>query len=229
MKPGTFWAYEGTAVDEGEKVSRRIEFAVTDLTKEIDGVHTVVAWVEDYTNDELTEKEIAFYAQDKDGNVWYFGEHPEDYEVGEFVDAPTWIAGIADAKPGIKMLANPELGSLSLFQGWAPDVEWSDYGQVNQAGQKTCVPVRCYENALVIAESSLGEEGAYQLKYYAEGVGNIQVGWMGTDESQEELMLIEYKQLSPEELAEVHTQVLALEKHAYEVSQAVYQGTAPAQ
>jgi len=85
MLPGTFWAYEGSALDGGETISRRIEFTVTDLTKEIDGVRTVVAWIEDYNNDELIEKEVSFYAQDKDSNVWYFGEHPEDYEAGEFM------------------------------------------------------------------------------------------------------------------------------------------------
>jgi hypothetical protein len=229
MQPGTFWAYEGTALDGGESVSRRIEFTVTDLTKEIDGVRTVVAWIEDYNNDELIEEEIAFYAQDKDGSVWYFGEHPEDYEAGEFVEAPTWIAGIADAKPGIKMLADPQLEAPVLYQGWGPRVEWSDYGQIDQLGLKACVPVDCYENVLVIAESSLGEEGAYQLKYYAQGVGNIQVGWKGTDETQEELNLVEYRQLSPEELANIHSQALELEKHAYEVSPDVYGETSPAE
>ena len=229
MKPGTFWAYEGTAADGGETVSRRIEYTVTDLTKEIEGVRTVVAWIEDYNNDELIEEEIAFYAQDKDGTVWYFGEHPEDYENGNFVEAPTWIAGLADAKPGIKMLPDPQLGGPVLYQGWGPEVEWSDYGQVDQVGQKSCVPVDCYENVLVIAESSLGEEGAYQLKYYAQGVGNVQVGWKGTDETQEELTLVEYKQLSPEELADVHAQALELEKHAYEVSKDVYGETLPMQ
>ncbi|HLO33000.1 MAG TPA: hypothetical protein VK249_27895 [Anaerolineales bacterium] len=229
MKPGTYWAYEGTALDEGNTVDRRIEFSVTDLTKEIEGVRTVAAWIEDYNNGELAEKEIAFYAQDNDGNVWYFGEHPEDYVDGEFVDAPTWIAGIADAKPGIKMQPDPQLGAPSLFQGWGPGVDWSDYGQVDQVGQKTCVPVDCYQDVLVIAESSLAEAGAYQLKYYARGVGNIQVGWKGTDETHEELKMVEYKQLSPDELADIHKQALELEQHAYEVNKDIYGETTPMQ
>lgn len=229
MQPGTFWAYEGTAVDGGESVSRRIEFTVSDLTKEIEGVRTVVGWIEDFTNDELVEKEIAFYAQDDDGNVWYFGEHPEDYEDGKFVESPTWVAGIEDAKAGIKMPANPQPGTPAVYQGWGPGVEWSDYGQVDQMGQKVCVPVDCYEDVLVIAETSLGEAGAYQLKYYASGVGNIQVGWKGEDEAKEDLKLVEYMQLSPEALAKVHTQVLELEKHAYEVSKDVYGQTPPAE
>jgi hypothetical protein len=227
MKPGTFWAYEGSAIDEGENVARRIEFTVTDLTKEIDGVQMVVTWTEDFNNGELIEKEISFYAQDKDGNVWYFGEYPEEYAGGEFVEAPTWIAGIAGAQPGIKMQPDPQLGAPSLYQGWGPEVEWSDYGQVDQMGVETCVPVACYENVLVMAESSLGEEGAYQLKYYAADVGNVQVGWKGTDEAHEELKLVEYRQLTPEELAVFHAQALELEKHAYEISTDIYGQTSP--
>src|SRR3972149_10799540 len=70
MQPGTQWAYEGTTVEDGESLPRRLEFTVTDLTKEIEGVRTVVAWIVDYNDGEVVEKEIAFYAQDNDGNVW---------------------------------------------------------------------------------------------------------------------------------------------------------------
>lgn len=227
MQPGTKWVYEGTALDdEGNSVDRRIEFTVTDLTKEIAGVRTVVAWIVDYNDGEVTEKEIAFYAQDNDGNVWYLGEHPEEYENGEFVAAPTWIAGIEEAKAGVKMWADPKVGGPVVYQGWGPAVEWSDYGQVDQVGQETCVPVDCYTDVLVIAESSLGETGAFQLKYYARGVGEIRVGWKGEDETQEELELVEFLQLGPEALAEVRAEVLELEKHAYEISD-VYAETAP--
>jgi hypothetical protein len=227
MQPGTKWVYEGTAVDDdGNAVSRRIEFTVTDLTKEIEGVHTVVGWIEDSTNGELTEKEIAFYAQDNSGNVWYFGEHPEDYKNGKFIEAPTWIAGFQDAKPGIVMMAKPQLGMPNLYQGWGPEVKWSDYGRVEQMGQETCVPLKCYEDVIVNAEANLEEPGAFQLKYFARGVGEVRVGWRGTDATKEELQLIEYKQLSPDELAETRTQALAVEKHAYEISD-VYKQTSP--
>jgi hypothetical protein len=227
MQPGTRWVYEGTAVEDGESLARRIEFTVTDLTKEIAGVRTVVAWIVDYNDDEVIEKEIAFYAQDKDGNVWYLGEYPEEYEDGEFVQASPWIHGIEDAKAGIKMVTDPGPGIPSYFQGWGPAVDWSDYGMVDQIGQDTCVPVDCYQDVLVIAESSLEEVDAYQLKYYARGVGEVHVGWKGEDATQEELELVELVQLSPEGLAEIRAMVLELEKHAYEISKGVYDQTTP--
>lgn len=228
MKPGTKWVLEGTAVENGETISRRIEFTVTDLTKVIGDVRTVVAWIVDYTDGEVIEKELAFYAQDNDGNVWYLGEHPEEYEDGQFLMASPWIAGLEDARAGIKMWAEPKMGGLVVYQGWGPAVEWSDYGQVDQVGQEICVPVDCYKDVLVMAESSLGEENAYQLKYYARGVGEIKVGWKGADETKEELELVELIMLSPEQMAEIRADALEVEKHAYEVSD-VYKQTSPAE
>jgi hypothetical protein len=230
MKPGLRWVHEGNAVDEeGNSLTRRIEFTVTDLTKEIAGVSTVVAWIVDYNDDEVIEKEIAFYAQDMDGNVWYFGEYPEEYENGEFVKASPWIHGVEEARAGIKMVAKPAMGISNYFQGWGPAVDWSDYGQVDQMGSETCVPVDCYSDVLVIAESSLGELDAYQLKYYARGVGEVRVGWKGEDATQEELELVEHVQLNPDELAEIRAMALELENHAYEISKDVYAQTQPAE
>jgi len=226
MQPGTKWVHEGSAVENGETVARRIEFTITDLVKEIEGVRTVVAWIVDYNDDEVIEKEIAFYAQDDDGNVWYLGEHPEEYENGEFIAAPTWIAGLDEARPGVKMWADPKIGSPVVYQGWGPNVEWSDYGQVDQMIQEVCVPVDCYTDVLVNAESSLGEVDAYQLKYYARNVGEIRVGWRGEDATQEDLELVELVMLTPEELSIVSSEALAVEEHAYEISD-VYQQTTP--
>jgi len=212
LEPGSSRAYEGFTVADGEKVPRRLEFVVTDLTKVIEGVRTVVAWVVDISDNEVVEKEIAFYAQDNDGNVWYFGEYPEEYENGELVDAPFWIAGLDEAKPGVKMWAEPHLGTPSYFQGWGPAVEWSDYGTVDQVGQSICVPVACYEDVLVIAESSLEEGGAFQLKYYGRGAGEIRVDWRGSDTSQERLELVDAINLEPAALEQVHSEALEMDK-----------------
>ena len=228
MQPGTQWVYEGTAVDEeGNNFARRIEFTITDLTKEINGVRTVVAWIVDYNNDEVIEKEVAFYAQDNDSNVWYLGEHPEEFADGKFVDAPTWIAGLEDARAGIKMMAEPQVGTAKYFQGWGPAVEWSDYGRIEKMGREPCVPVDCYKDVLVIAEASLKEAGAAQFKYYVPNVGEVRVNWGGQDATQEALELVKLEHLSPEALAEIRAEALALEKHAYEVSADVYGKTSP--
>jgi hypothetical protein len=229
LQPGTQWVFEGFTIEDGEEIPHRLEFTVTDLTKEIDGVRTVVAYILDYSDGQLVEKEIAFYAQDNDGNVWYLGEHPEEYEGGEFVNAPTWISGLEEAKAGIKMMAQPQVGTPSYFQGWGPVVGWTDYAQVDEMGQELCVPIGCFQDVLVTAESSLEEVDIFQLKYYASGVGNVRVGWRGAAAAQEELEAVVFDQLSPAVLAEIRRQALELEQHAYEVSADVYGQTPPAE
>ena len=232
LRPGMRLVYEGTAVDdEGEEEALRVEIHVTDLTKVIDGVRSVVSWDLDYADGELVEAELAFFAQDNGGNVWRMGEHPEEYEDGKFVEALTWLAGFKGAKAGLSMQANPRPGTPSYSQGWAPAVGFTDRGKVDQMGQKIRVPAGSFEDVLVISESS-GEEGpdAEQLKYFARGVGNIKVGWRGEGEkTQEVLELIKIKTLGPEDLAEVRAKALELEKHAYEVSKDVYAHTQPAE
>lgn len=229
LQPGTRWIYEGTTIDdEGNAVPHRVEITITDLTKIIGGVRAVVSWDLDYSDGELAEAELAFYAQDDEGNVWRMGEYPEEYDAGQVVASPTWIHGLAEARAGIHMQAHPELGTPSYAQGWGPAVDWTDRGQVDQMHQQVCVPVDCYEDVLVIAETSQAEPDAQQLKYYAPGVGNIRVTWRGEGEkTKETLELVELVQLSPDAMAEARTAARALEKSAYANSPDVYALTAP--
>ena len=230
LKPGTRFVYAGIAIDNGKPVPRRLVVTVTDLTKVIGGVRTVVSWDVDYNAGELVEAELAFYAQDRDGNVWLMGEYPEEYEKGKLVTAPAWLHGLEEARAGIAMQAKPQLGTPSYSQGWGPAVNWTDRGQVDQMGKATCVPAGCYQDVLVIAETSKAETNAHQLKYWARGVGNVRVGWRGKGEkTKESLELVDSMQLGPEALAEVRAKALELEKHAYEMSKNVYSHTSPAE
>lgn len=230
LKPGTRFVYEGFTIEDDKPVPHRLVSTVTDLTKVIDGVRTLVVWEVDYSAGQLAETEIAFIAQDNDGNVWRLGEYPEVYEDGKFVEAPAWIHGREGARAGISMKARPRPGTPSYAQGWGPAVKWTDRAVVDQMGQKTCVPLRCYEDVLVIAETSKEEPDAEQLKYYARGVGNIRVGWRGTGEkTRETLELVEVVRLGPEALAEARAKALELERRAYTFSENVYGRTPPAE
>ena len=227
FKPGTQWVYEGYTTENNEQVSHRLIITVTDLIKIIDGIPSVVTWDLDYSADQLVEAELAFFAQDDDGIVWRMGEYPEEYENGKFIEAPTWIHGIDDALAGIAMFANPELNTPDYPQGWAPNEDWTDRGKVDHVGQQLCVPFDCYDNVLVIAETSKSEPDAFQLKYYAPGVGNISVDWRGEDQSQEKMELVNLVDLDAETMAEVRKNAQALEAHAYKVSKVVYAKTLP--
>ena len=230
LQPGMQYILEGITEEAGLTTPHRVIFTVTDLTKMIDGIRTVVVWDQDFSAGAVEETELAFFAQDNDGNVWHLGQYPEVYDKnGKLVEAPAWISGLKGARAGISMKATPELGTPSYSQGWGPAVNWTDRAQVAQMGQQTCVPFDCFENVLVIEEFSRDEPDAFQLKYYARGVGNVRVGWRGADATKETLELIEFTRLSPEALAEVRAQAMELEKRAYEISKEVYDQTLPAE
>jgi hypothetical protein len=227
LKPGNQLVFEGFTIENGEQVAHRVIITVTDLTKVIAGVRSVATWDLDYSGGKLVEAELAFFAQDNDGNVWRMGEYPEEYDNGKFLDAPTWIHGLDNALAGIAMWAVPKPNTPDYAQGWGPEVDWTDRGLVDQLGQSICVPVACYENVLIVKETSQTETGAFQLKYYAPGVGNIMVDWTGADKTQETLELVEFNQLSSEKMNEARASALELEKHGYEVSKDVYAKTPP--
>jgi hypothetical protein len=219
LVPGTKLVYEGKVNDGKDRLSHRVVFIVTDLTKTIDGVETAVIWDRDYTGGELVEAEIAFFAQDDSGNVWLFGEYPEEYDGGKVVDAPTWLQGLAGAQAGVFMRADPQPETPEYAQGVAAKVGFTDRAFVHSIEAENCVPYQCFENVLVVDEYNPDEPGKHQLKYYAEGVGNIRVGWSGRREKDKEvLFLVDAQQLDEAGLAEARDAALALEASAFDRS-----------
>jgi len=228
LVPGTRMTWEGTAFDDGEKIRRRVVFTVSDMTKTIDGVTTVVGLDLDYNDDELGEQEIMFFAQDDGGNVWLFGEYPEEYEDGEIAKTPAWIHGFEGAKAGLAMKAEPAMGDADYAQGWGPKIGWNDRASVYATGEDTCTPVDCYGDVLVMREFGLDLPGASQLKYYAPGVGTVRIGWTGpNEEEQEEMVLVSIERLTAEEMDELRQTVIAQDQRAYDQVPEVYGTTAP--
>jgi hypothetical protein len=229
MVPGTQFLWEGHAFDDGERVSRAIEFTVTDMAKTINGVQTVVARDRDITNGQVEEIELTFFAQDDFGTVWYFGEYSEEYDDKQIVKSPLWLAGLRKARAGIMMPANPRTGTPDYGEGWGgSDLVWTDRAKVHQIGVKNCVPTGCYSDIVVIDEFNPDEPDQHQLKYYAPGVGGIRTGWSGAKEvEREELALTSRKNLGPGALADLREDVLAEERRAYHRSPGTYGKTAP--
>jgi hypothetical protein len=229
LVPGTEFTWKGQAFDDGERVARSITTTVTDVTKVVDGVRTVVAWDRDSTDGDLEEVELTFYAQDDEGAVWYFGEYSEEYDDTRIVKSPMWLGGLRGAMPGVMMQSAPRPGTASYAEGWGgSDVNWTDRGKVDNAGESTCVPVGCYNDVVVIDEFNLDEPGKHQLKYFAPQVGGIRTGWRGAAEvEREELELASLKRLDAHEMAAVRRAVQAEEARAYRRSPDVYGTTSP--
>ena len=135
LEPGSKFTYMKKTTEGLE----RSEVVVLRETKEIMGVTTIVVWDRVWLNDKLKEDTRDWYAQDRDGNVWYFGEAVGNYKDGKLVNyAGTWEAGIDGAKPGIIMPANPKVGFT--YQQEDAKGKAEDMGTIIAVGERVTVP-----------------------------------------------------------------------------------------
>jgi CzcA family heavy metal efflux pump len=226
LKPGTQWTWQGKAMDGEDEIARGLISTVTDLTKTVGGVNTRVVWERDFNDGTLAEAELVFLAQDKDGNVWHFGQYSEIYDEEGVLDGGTaWLVGhLQGAKAGILVPANPKAGTPAYAEGFAPaPYFWDDYGRVSKTGAKTCVLTGCYDDVVVIEEFEPTKPDAFQLKFYARGVGNVRTGWRGKGEGEQEtLELVKLTTLDAAGLAEARAAALTLDGRAR-----LYGGTGP--
>jgi hypothetical protein len=228
MAAGAQFTYEGKIVDSEGSHEHSVTFTVTDLVKHVDGTETVVALDQDYLEGQLQEQELAFFAQDKAGNVWNFGEYPEEYDNGKLSGAPsTWIRGAGGAYGGMHVLSQPRAG-MQYREGLVPAIQFDDVSKVASVSQRTCVQADCYNSVVVVDETSPNDPASgHQIKYYAPGTGLVKVAAKGGD-SQEFLELASVKHLDGAGLAKWHAEALAMDKRAYKVAAKVYQVTPPA-
>lgn len=168
LKPGTILIYEGKT-DEG---TERIEVEVTNKTKEIQGIDCVVVSDKVYLDGDLIEDTLDWFAQDKDGNVWYFGEDSKEIEEGKVVSTEgSWEAGVDDAQPGIVMKANPKVGDEYRQEYYKGEAE--DMGEVLSLDESESVPFGSYDNLLMTKDWTPLEPEVEENKYYAKGIGVI--------------------------------------------------------
>jgi hypothetical protein len=164
MKPGTTFVYEGGA--------ERGEMTVTSDTKKVMGVQCVVVDHREWEGGKLIERTYDWFAQDKKGTVWYFGEDTKEYENGKVVSTKgSWEAGVDGAKPGIIMPADPKVGQ-SYRQEYYPG-EAMDMAKVLSLNASVTVPYGSFDRALETREWTPLQPGFSEKKYYVGGVGPL--------------------------------------------------------
>jgi hypothetical protein len=176
LKPGAKFVFE-KKTDAGTK---RTEVEVTNDTKEVMGVTATVVRDREWINGELHEDTRDWYAQDKAGNVWYFGEFVENYEGGKPTNHDgSWEAGIDGGKPGIAMLKEPKVGD-TYRQEYLPG-KAEDMGTVAAVGVKVSVAQGKYDDCVQIRDWSRIKESPIEYKYYCAGVGFMVKEEKGTE------------------------------------------------
>ena len=169
MVPGTTFIYDGNAGADPKHVTVRI----THTVKTIEGIPCVEVLDTVYVAGQLEEKTKDWFAQDDDGNVWYFGEFATEYANGVVIGhTGSWQAGQDGAQPGIVMEAKPRVGD-TYRQEFAPGVA-EDMATVLSLRASVSSPYRSFSgNALLTKEFSSLDPGKAEHKYYGPGVGLV--------------------------------------------------------
>src|ERR671915_1319003 len=164
MEPGTTFLYKGG--------TEHSEMSVTHQTKKVMGVKCVVVDHREWEGEMLIEKTYDWFAQDKEGTVWYFGEDTKEYENGKVVTTKgSCEAGVDGAKPGIIMPADPKVGE-SYRQEYYPG-EAMDMAKVLGLNETVRVPYGSFDHVLETKEWTPLQPVFYEKKYYVRGVGPL--------------------------------------------------------
>jgi hypothetical protein len=168
LKPGSLWVYRG--VKDG--VGQRDVVRVRRRTRTILGITaTVVSDVATH-NGRVLERTEDWYAQDRDGNVWYLGENTAAFEDGSIDRSGSWQAGRHGAEAGIIMTAQPQVGDTHRQEYWRGQAE--DQYWLVDLGQRADVPYGSFRHAALTLEWSRLEPGVIDRKLYVHGIGVVQ-------------------------------------------------------
>lgn len=184
--PGTRYVYEGQTVDGLERSERE----VLSETRQVMGIAATVVHDLVYLDGELSADTYEWFAQDKEGNVWFLGEDVKNYKNGQFKDTTgSWEAGVDGALPGIFMRAHPadHIGEVYRQQYYAGQEE--DMAQVLSVSEHVTIPYGSFNNVVQTLDYTSLEPGGQEHKFYAEGIGVIKTIHL---QSGEELFLIEF-------------------------------------
>jgi hypothetical protein len=167
--PGTVFVYHGEK--DGKK--GRDVLTVTHSHRTILGIRATVIADRLYLNGVLAERTTDWYAQDKQGNVWYLGESTRTVDShGRTISTDgTWLAGVNGARAGIYMPANPQPGNAGrqeFYKGHAED----QYKVLSLAAHATS-PGASSDHALLTQETTRLEPGTVDHKLYVSGVGTV--------------------------------------------------------
>jgi hypothetical protein len=131
--------------------------------------------------DVIKEDTDDWFAQDREGNVWYCGELSKDFETfeGDNPEKPELVsiggsfkAGRNGTKPGLIMLADPRVGKTYRQEFALGEAE--DIAEVISVTGTEMVPAAsCTDNCLVTRDANLLEPGENEFKYYAPNIGLI--------------------------------------------------------
>jgi hypothetical protein len=166
--PGTAFHFEGVK----GRISQTDDEVVTHRTKRILGIASTVVRDTVSEHGKAVERTLDYYAQDRQGNVWYMGELSLERHHGRLVKAgDSWLAGVDGGKPGIIMPAHPRRGDAYRQEYYPPGMALDEARVVGHRAAVT-VPDGTFKRPLVTLERSPLEPQTEE-KTYVAGVGEV--------------------------------------------------------
>ena len=169
LVPGTTRTY--TAGVTGTEV---VVIEVTSDKKSILGVSCTVVRDTVTIAGELHEDTWDWYAQDKDGAVWYMGEDTAEYKGGQLTTKEgSWEAGVDGAKPGYII---PPPGLLKVGTKYRQEYykgHAEDWGEVLNLNADVTVTAGTYTGCLQTHDYTPLQPEVNEQKYYCKDVGVV--------------------------------------------------------
>ena len=169
LRPGATFVYRG--VKDGEPTRDVVH--VTRATRVIDGVRCTAVTDRLYASGHLAERTTDWYAQDRAGTVWYFGEDTAELDATGQVTSRegSWLSGVNGARAGVFMPAHPRVGQAyrqEYLEGHA-----EDHFRVLDLHATARTPAVDSRRALLTKEWTPLEPGVVDHKLYVRGVGLV--------------------------------------------------------
>ena len=176
LTPGTVRKY----VEKGGADVSEITSTVTGDTKTLMGVKCVVVHEVVFVAGKQTEDKNEWYAQHKDGSVWFFGELTKEFKTGGRVSTEgSWEAGVGGALPGIVMPGELKVG-VRFREEFAADVA-EDMGEIQGLRESANTQAGKFDDCVRLREWSMLEAGSAK-QWFARGVGFVRSEATGGEE-----------------------------------------------
>lgn len=228
LKPGTQWTRLGLTDVGHRQVPHQVTVTVTRVTRQVDGVTAITLLDQDVDAGQVAQYSVDYLAEDGAGNVWFMGSYTENYDAGRFTSVfDAWLSGVKGGVPGRLMPAQPRVGDkpFSIAQ---PPGDQPDVAQVVKQHQHECVPLRCFDDVLVVREGKASAPDN-EYKYYVPGVGQVLNTPRKASRHHDLEKLVNVAVLSPEGLQQSDDKVLELDGHARVTKPDVFGVGTPAQ
>jgi hypothetical protein len=181
----------GTVFQHRSSEGNLVETEVTSQTRTLIGIECrVVHDVAKTPAGQLLEDTYDYYAQDRAGNVWYFGEDTKAYVGTKVSTEGSWLSGVDCAQPGIVMKASPQIGDSYRQEYLAGAAE--DQAEVVSVNETVTVPYGTFTGCVMTKEHTALAPGDVENKYYCAGLGEVLAHDIGTIDAgkREELVSI---------------------------------------